>query len=142
MNLWQRKQTELLGIKPKEIKIMKDIESRQDLELLMQTFYQKLLKDEGVNYIFTDIAKINLEQHLPIITDFWEQNILNTGTYKNNVLKIHQDLNGKVKLSEEHFSIWLRHFDQTVDTLFSGEKANTIKTRALSIATVMKIKLT
>jgi len=120
---------------------MKDIESRQDLELLMHTFYQKLLKDEDINYIFTDIAKIDLEHHLPIITDFWEQNILNTGSYKNNVLQIHQDLNTKIKLSEEHFSIWLRYFEETVDVFFSGEKANNIKTRALSIATVMKIKL-
>lgn len=120
---------------------MKDIQTRVDLETLMADFYQKLLLDNGINYIFTDVVKINLETHLPHIVDFWEQTILNSGGYKNNVLQIHQDLNYKIKLTEAHFSIWLSHFNATVDHLFIGENAEKIKTRALSIATIMKIKM-
>ena len=120
---------------------MKDVLMREDLEILMDYFYHKLLKDDSINYIFTDVAKINIETHLPTIVDFWQQTIFNTGEYKNNVLKIHQDLNEKVKLTSEHFSTWLKHFNITVDEHFCGENAEKIKTRALSIATVMQIKL-
>jgi hemoglobin len=120
---------------------MKDLQTRQDLEIIMDSFYDKLLKDDSINYIFTDVARINIETHLPIIVDFWEQTIFNSGGYKNNVLKIHQDLNEKVKLTSEHFLLWLNYFNQTVDDLFFGENAEKIKTRALSIATVMQIKL-
>jgi hemoglobin len=120
---------------------MPDITSRNDIEKIMSAFYDKLLKDDAINYIFTDIARIDLEKHLPHIVDFWEQNILNTGNYKNNVLKIHLDLNEKIRLNATHFTTWLAHFNQTVDDYFSGEKAETMKTRALSIATVMQIKL-
>ena len=42
----------------------KDIENREDLLLLMQEFYKKLLADKSINYLFTDVAKINLAHHL------------------------------------------------------------------------------
>lgn len=120
---------------------MKDIETRVDLELLLRAFYNRLLSDSSINYMFTDVAKINLEEHLPHITDFWEQSLFYTGNYRKNVLQIHQDLNSKEKLTEVHFTIWLSNFNDTVDAMFKGENSDKIKTRALSIATVMKIKI-
>ena len=48
----------------------KDIASREDIELLMNTFYSRLLSDERINYIFTDVAKIDIEKHLPVIVGF------------------------------------------------------------------------
>jgi len=120
---------------------MKDIKNRQDLEFLLAEFYNKLLKDPAVSYIFTDVAKIDLEHHLPILADFWELSIFHTGNYRNNPMQVHMDLNNKEKLTEEHFNIWLNHFYDTVDEHFEGLNAEKIKTRAISIATVMKIKL-
>ena len=120
---------------------MKDIENRADLEILLKEFYTRLLKDNTINYIFIDVAKINLETHLPHLADFWEQSLFYTGGYKKNVLQIHLDLNDKEPFTEEHFKTWLSHFNQTIDDLFSGLNAEKIKTRAESIATVMKLKL-
>lgn len=120
---------------------MKDIQTRADLEALLSLFYERLLKDSRINYIFTDVARIDLPSHLPKIVDFWEQNILGTGSYQNNVLKIHQDLNAAMPLNREHFSIWLSHLNDTTDEMFTGVHAEMLKTRALSIATVMQIKL-
>lgn len=120
---------------------MKDIEVRADLELLLSEFYRALLEDDRVRYIFTDVAKIDLPSHLPKIVDFWEQSILGTGSYRNNVLKIHQDLHAMTPLLSEHFQVWLSHLNSITDKLFAGEKAELLKTRALSIATVMQIKL-
>ena len=120
---------------------MKDIETRADLELLLRAFYNRLLSDSSINYMFIDVARINLEAHLPHITDFWEQSLFYTGNYRKNVLQIHQDLNSKEKLTEAHFTIWLSNFNDTVDAMFKGENSDKIKTRALSIATVMKIKI-
>ena len=120
---------------------MNDIESRTDLELLLSTFYNRLLADESIAYIFTDVAKIDLPKHLPKITDFWELSLFHTGTYRNNPIQIHLDLSAKEQLTDNHFGTWLRHFNATTDELFEGDNAEKIKTRALSIATVMKIKL-
>ncbi len=120
---------------------MKDIESRADLDVFTRAFYNRLLADDAVSYIFTDVAKIDLEEHLPTITDFWELSIFHTGNYHNNPMHVHMQLNDKEPLTAHHFDVWLGHFNDTVDDMFKGANAEKIKTRALSIATIMKIKV-
>ena len=120
---------------------MNDIQNQDDLYLLVDEFYKKLLADESISYIFTDIVKIHLEEHLPILVTFWSQAILVTGGYSNNLTQIHLDINTKEYLSPELFTIWLDHFYTTVDENFKGSKAEQIKTQALSIATIMQIKI-
>lgn len=120
---------------------MKDIHTQSDLYLLVDEFYKKLLADNSISYIFTDVVKIKLEEHLPILVMFWSQAILGTGGYIKNLTQIHLDINAKEHLTLELFKIWLHHFYTTVDENFKGEKAEQIKTQALSIATVMQIKI-
>ena len=122
-------------------KIMNDIQTREDLHLLMSEFYKKLLADSKINFIFNKIAKIDLAPHLLDLVDFWEQILFDTGSYRKNVMQIHLDLNQKIKLSSAHFAIWLDYFNTTIDENFKGQTAENMKTRALSIATVMKIKM-
>ena len=120
---------------------MRDIQTREDLHLVMSEFYSKLLSDNKISFIFTEIAKIDLQSHLWDLVDFWEQILFNSGSYKKNVLQIHHNVNQKIKLTEEHFAIWLNYFNTAIDENFKGQIAENMKTRALSIATVMKIKL-
>jgi len=120
---------------------MKDIQTPDDLYLLVDTFYQRLLGDPAIAYIFTDVVKIHLEEHLPILVTFWSQAILGTGGYTRNLTQIHLDVSAKEYLSPELFRIWLGHFNTSVDALFQGPKAEQIKTQALSIATIMEIKI-
>ncbi|WP_445452795.1 group III truncated hemoglobin [Flavobacterium sp. 25HG05S-40] len=120
---------------------MTDIQNQNDLYLLVDAFYKKLLTDDSISYIFTDVVKIKLEEHLPILVMFWSQAILGTGGYTHNLTQIHLDVNEKEHLSPELFKIWLHHFNQAVDENFLGQKAEQIKTQALSIATIMQIKI-
>lgn len=120
---------------------MKDIETRADLELLLSGFYKKLLHDAEMKRIFIDVMQIRLAEHLPVIADFWEQVILGTGDYRNNIMQIHLGIHGKTPLLPLHFKTWLETFESVVDGHFSGENAEKAKTRATSIATVMQLKL-
>ncbi len=120
---------------------MRDIENREDIELIVTTFYNKLLNDMSISYIFTDVAKIDMEAHIPQITDFWELVLFNTGDYRNNVVQIHRNINSIEKLTEEHFKTWLEHLEATVKSLFRGPVTENLLTRAVSIGTVMKIKM-
>ena len=120
---------------------MKDILNTDDLYLLVDDFYKKLLIDNRISYIFTDVVKIKLEEHLPILVTFWSQVILGTGGYSNNLTQIHLDVNLKEHLSPELFTIWLEHFYKAVDENFMGENSEKIKTQALSLATILKIKI-
>lgn len=118
-----------------------DIASRQDVEKLMAEFYKLLLADDSISFLFTEVAQIDLESHLPHLVDFWESQLLGANNYSGNPMQVHLQLNGKHPLTKRHFEIWLKHFNHTVDAHFSGTKAHLAKERALSIATVMQIKL-
>jgi hemoglobin len=119
----------------------KDIENRDDLLLLMQAFYKKLLSDNSINYLFTDVAKINIEHHFTVLVDFWDSILFQSGTYQKNAMQPHIALHQKSPLQKHHFETWLRYFKETVDELFAGDNAFVIKERAVSIATVMQIKI-
>ena len=118
----------------------KDIENRDDLLLLIQEFYKKLLADNSINYFFTDVAKINIDEHFPVLVDFWDTILFQSGTYQKNAMQPHMNLHQKSPMEKHHFETWLRYFKETVDELFVGDNAFIIKERAVSIATVMQIK--
>ena len=101
-----------------------DIENREDLLKLVTSFYDKLLADPSISYLFTDVAKIDLDHHLPVLVDFWDM-----------------ILNSQSPLNAEHFKTWLRYFNATLDELFEGEITEQAKQRAQSIATVMQTKI-
>ncbi len=119
----------------------KDIENRDDLLLLMQQFYKKLLADYSINYLFTDVAKVNLDQHFPVLVDFWDSVLFQSDTYRKNAMQPHIALHQKSPLTKDHFTTWLGSFKETVDELFSGDNTFIIKERATSIATIMQIKV-
>lgn len=115
----------------------RDIENRQDIDALMNVFYGRALSDDVIGYIFTDVARLDLEHHLPIIGDFWETLLFQTGNYPRhgrNPLQVHADLYEKEQLNIDHFNRWLEIFVSSVDELYSGERADYIKLRARAIA--------
>jgi hemoglobin len=118
-----------------------DIADRKDIDLLMNVFYDKLLKDDTINYIFIDVVKIDIKTHIPVIADFWESILFNKNIYHNNPMKIHLEMHNKTPLLKHHFNTWLNYFYSSVDELFEGSIALKAKQRALSIATTMQIKL-
>ena len=119
----------------------KDIENRADIELLIRNFYNKVKTDASIGYIFTDIFNVHWEKHLPVMFDFWENVLFFTGGYNGNPLQIHQHINKVVPLTTAHFNQWNKLFNQTVDELFEGSKAMLAKQRAMSISTVMQVKI-
>lgn len=119
----------------------KDIENRTDIELLINRFYEKVKPDPVIGFVFTDIMKINWQEHLPAIYNFWEHSILFTGNYTGNLMQIHRHINEITPLSTEQFKRWTDLFCATVDELFEGEKAILAKQRALGISTSMQIKI-
>jgi hemoglobin len=123
---------------------MRDIETRKDIDELVAAFYEKAMNDERIGYIFTDVAKIDLEHHLPIIADFWEMLLLGglnfQAKYRRSPMQVHQALNAKETLRAEHFSRWVRLFCETVDEKYAGATATLAKVRAFSIAETMRIK--
>ena len=118
----------------------KDIETREDIDRLMREFYTRAIADETIGYIFTDVANLDLERHLPVIGDFWESLLLNGKNYQRhgrNPLQIHAELNEKSPLEAKHFRRWLEIFRAVTDEYFSGPRADFALSRAEAIANRM-----
>ena len=113
---------------------MGDIETREDCERLVRAFYGRALTDEVIGWLFTDVAKLDLEAHVPRISAFWETVLLGAQTYSGGAFRPHAELHGKVTLREGHFDRWLQLWFGTVDELFAGERANVAKLHALRVA--------
>ncbi len=121
----------------------KEIKNREDLYLIVSEFYKKLLIDNDIKHFFEDMVKEDgLEEHLQVLVDFWDNMLFYTGVYKRNAMQPHLLLHLKKPFLPKHFKIWLNYFNNTVDENFTGELAHAAKTRALSIATVMQLKVT
>lgn len=118
----------------------RDISSRKDIELLVDAFYTKVLADQSISFFFTRIVPVDFEKHLPVMYDFWENIVFHTGAYEGNPMEKHKKIHQQHAMSAAHFERWLQLFKETVNEMYEGEKAELIKHRAISIATVMQIK--
>ncbi len=118
-----------------------DITNRRDIEKFIILFYQNVMKDAIIGTIFTKIFTLNWEQHIPLITDFWETILLDNPVYKKNAMEIHYELNKTYKLKKKHFDAWLHLFNTTIDHMYSGEKVLLAKKRAAGIAALMLLKM-
>lgn len=121
---------------------MRDIQNREDLKQIVQLFYEKLLSDDKINHFFIKFRDSRtLSEHLAILVDFWDNIVFYSGTYQRNAMAPHLMLHKESPMKTEHFEIWLNHLSTAVDEHFKGDNCQILKTRALSIATVMRIKI-
>ena len=90
----------------------RDIESRDDIFKLVRQFYVKLLDDESISYIFIDVAKIDLEAHLPVLVDFWDMVLFQRDTYRKNAIQPHIHLHKLSPFQNHHFDTWLSILQQ------------------------------
>lgn len=119
---------------------MKDIEKKEDINLLVNAFYGKALTDEIIGPVFRE-ADFSLEQHIPVMVSFWETILLDEHTYSGNPMLKHIQLNQLVPLKPEHFQRWLALWEEVLKTHFKGARAEEALKRASSIAQMMQIKI-
>lgn len=109
---------------------MLDIATRQDIEVLLDEFYSVVMTDVEIGHHFVEL---DLESHLPVITDFWEKVLFGNPVYFNNPLEVHRVLHERSPLLPEHFIRWVAVFSATVDKLFAGTVAEQAKEKAAAI---------
>ncbi|MBI3882842.1 MAG: hypothetical protein HY305_01095 [Sphingobacteriales bacterium] len=73
----------------------KDIEDIDDIKLLVDSFYNKVIDNELLAHYFNDIAKVNWEKHLPVMYSFWQTVLFSTMSFKGNPIVKHIELDKK-----------------------------------------------
>ena len=113
---------------------MNDIQSKADIELLVDSFYERVFEDELLSPFF---AHMDFDHHKPKMVHFWSFVLLDEAGYTTDVTKQHM----KMRLNKEHFDRWIALFNTTVDSLFLGAKAEAAKQRAFLIGWTIQSKM-
>ena len=118
---------------------MNDIQNREDIEALVNTFYEKVHHDPKLAPVFKMPTEA-FEAHLQRTYNFWENWLFQTGNYTGGMMWVHLQKNNEHPLTTELFEHWLAHWFFTTDQLFKGEKAEFVKSKALEIGQIMNAK--
>lgn len=118
------------------------LDSRQEVNFLVKTFYSIVREDELIGPIFNQQVK-DWDHHLERITDFWETNLLFVRNYKGNPVAVHVqvDQNNHEATTQEHFGRWLQLWFETIDAHFIGDNAQIAKNRARNMSTHLFLKM-
>jgi len=121
--------------------MLQDIESKDDLVTLVNTFYDRVKRDELIGHIFNTIIGDDWSVHLPIMYSFWNTVLFGAEGYRGQAVGKHIEIDQKIQLLPEHFERWILLWNNTVDSLFFGEKAEQIKAKALTMLQLIKFKV-
>jgi len=124
----------------------KDIKTRDDVFLLVSSFYDKVRKDDVLGPFFNDLIT-DWEAHIEKLTTFWESSLFMTRKleykYHGDPLEAHikVDRENNHSITELHFGLWLNLWFQTLDELFEGEHTENAKRRARKMGTFLYLKI-
>ena len=120
----------------------KEIENRQDVFFLVDTFYTKVRADKLLGPIFNEAIDY-WTAHLERLTDFWETNLFLARKYDGNPMQVHKklDVTNNNTITQEHFGKWLELWLTTVKELFYGEKAEKAINSARNISFMLFLRI-
>jgi len=106
--------------------IKHDIQSKKDIKLMVDSFYDKVNNNNRLSYVFNDFSKINWDEHLPKMYGFWNTLIFGEKDYKGNPFALHINL----PVQKEHFDEWIALFEVNIDELFKRKNSRSNKTKS------------
>jgi len=118
--------------------VKEDIQTLDDIKLLVDQFYGKIRENDLLGPIFDSVIKDKWPEHLDKMYRFWESILLANNTYNGRPFPPHAQLPVQLK----HFDQWKALWFETLDELYQGEVADMAKWRATKIAEVFHAKIT
>lgn len=120
-----------------KMEIKNEILNFEDVKALVDAFYDKVKEDDKLAPVFEERIQGNWGPHLEKMYKFWQTVLLNEHTYYGSPFPHHAML----PVDHSHFATWLTLFNQTIDALFTGEKAEEAKWRAMKMAALFEHKI-
>ena len=114
-----------------------DIEGLDEVKLLVDTFYDKVRHNELLAPVFNARIADGWQRHLEKMYTFWQTVLLGEHTYFGSPFPPHANL----PVDHAHFAQWLTLFQETIQELFSGEKADEALWRAQKMAEMFEMKI-
>jgi hemoglobin len=114
-----------------------DITTRNDIDLLVRSFYRYAAMDDLLGPIF-EAAQVDWPSHIDTLIAFWEWQLLGRPGYEGNPLRAHEPVHAATPFDDEHFERWLELFSATIDEHFVGQTAEAATVRAQKMASAMR----
>jgi hemoglobin len=114
-----------------------DLATREDLELLVRSFYRQAAQDELLGPVF-EAADVDWAAHIPKLVDFWAWQLFGQRGYEGHPLLAHRPLQATTPFRPAHYARWLELFVDTVDEWFAGPVADIAKLKAEKMARALQ----
>lgn len=114
-----------------------DIATLQDIKILVDTFYERVRANDLLGPIFNNLLKDRWPAHLEKMYRFWQTVLLEQHTYSGSPFLPH----AKLPVDQQHFTVWLSLWHQTVNDFFEGTKAEEAKWRGEKMAEMFLYKI-
>lgn len=114
-----------------------EIITLQDIKQLVNSFYEKVRKDDLLSPIFNKVIGDRWPAHLEKMYRFWQTILLEEHTYFGSPFLPH----AKLPVAHEHFERWIKLFYDNIDEQFTGDKAIEAKWRAGKMAQMFEYKI-
>jgi hemoglobin len=105
------------------------IETEADVERLVRRFYQAVIPDPQLGPVFHRM-QVDWSVHIPKLVDFWCLRLFDRPGYAGNAVGAHQPVLDRCPFGSRELARWLELWEETVDELFTGERAELAKQRA------------
>lgn len=126
----QERQSEL-AVKPGASEPMHPSITREQINNLVDNFYDIVWKDERLGPIFAAELDGRRPEHLAKMKTFWESALLKAGTYDGRPVPAHVKLQA---VESDDFKIWLGHFRAVANDTFDPAAAPLVIAAAERIA--------
>ena len=110
----------------------REVQSRDDIKLIVQSFYDAIKKNELLGPVFTGaIPENEWMSHIEKLTDVWDSAVFGSMTFKGNPSMTHAklDKSNKHGITQDHFAVWLENWNATLDASWEGSKVEEMKIR-------------
>lgn len=110
-----------------------DLETIEDVEVLVRRFYQAVIPDPVLGTIFHDVG-VDWGVHIPKLVQFWAGRLLGVPGFDGNVAGAHLAVFDRRPFGDRETARWLELWHETLDELFAGPTAELAKARAAGAA--------
>lgn len=114
-----------------------EITELEQVKLLVDSFYDKVRKDDLLKDIFDDVIQDRWPEHLEKMYRFWQTVLLDERTYEGRPFVPHMYL----PVESEHFNRWLDLFESTLAEHFHGDNVETARWQANRMAQMFWLKI-
>jgi hemoglobin len=136
-SLLKKKGTNSFGDLETKLNVKRDIKNKNDIELLVHTFYDRVKDDNLLSVVINEKMIPDWSGHLASMSEFWKTILLDKRPYEGKPAEKHLTL----PITSHHFDRWITLFHVTLDDLYAGKQTEEAKYHAHKMAEVFRTKL-